>query len=163
MKTDIWADGGRVRLYLSALLRVPSFDLHNQVSWFENTGNAQTGNWSQRYIGKSPGMHRLRGAYACILTSLLLNGFLAAGHFTSKDKVQIIAVPIIVKSGDYTSPAPVIIYTAPESPKDTKDEEGWPHQVVFEQFRLVHEVTGEMRMACADAHRLTLEPQLFLA
>ena len=89
--------------------------------------------------------------------------FVAAGHFTLKDKVQIIAVPIVIKSCDFTSPAPVIIYTAPDSPKDTKDEEGWPHHIASEQFRLVHEVTGEMHLACAGEHLLTLEPQLFLA
>ena len=40
---DIWPDGGR-------------------VSWFANTGNLQSGRtWERRYIGRFPGMHRLKG------------------------------------------------------------------------------------------------------
>jgi aldos-2-ulose dehydratase len=40
---DIWADGGR-------------------VSWYENYGSRKyKGHWKRRYIGRSPGMHRLKG------------------------------------------------------------------------------------------------------
>jgi aldos-2-ulose dehydratase len=41
---DIWPQGGR-------------------VSWYENVGDLNsTEQWKRRYIGKSPGMHRLKGA-----------------------------------------------------------------------------------------------------
>ncbi|KAI0760588.1 hypothetical protein C8Q74DRAFT_1319566 [Fomes fomentarius] len=105
----IWPEGGR-------------------VSWFENTGDPNTANWKQRYIGRSPGMHRLR-----------------SGHFTTKDKVQIIAVPIVVKSSDLTTPPPVIIYTAPDDPTSPEQDgdKGWEESIPYPStFRLVHEVTG---------------------
>ncbi|THH03890.1 hypothetical protein EW145_g5922 [Phellinidium pouzarii] len=105
---DIWADGGR-------------------VSWFENTGDVNNTNWERRFIGKSPGMHRLR-----------------IGHFTTRDSIQIIAVPIVIESRNLSDPAPVIIYTAPNNPTrriDSDNSEGWPHEVAFaNSFRLVHEV-----------------------
>jgi len=69
-----------------------------------------------------------------------------AGHFTRKDRLQVIAVPIIVGSKDLTTPAPVIIYTAPENPLHAPvgdDYEGWETEVPFpDTFVLVHEVTG---------------------
>ncbi|KAK7040714.1 hypothetical protein VNI00_009620 [Paramarasmius palmivorus] len=101
---DIWPDGGR-------------------VSWFENEGDVGKENWTRRYIGQSPGMHRLK-----------------TGHFTTRDHIQVIAVPIVIKSGDLTSPAPVIIYTAPDNPKDLPADRGWNSAVAFKTFRLVHEV-----------------------
>ncbi|TFK62264.1 hypothetical protein BDN72DRAFT_890043 [Pluteus cervinus] len=105
---DIWPDGGR-------------------VSWFENTGDTDNAHWKRRFIGKSPGMHRLK-----------------AGHFTRTDKVQIVAVPIVIQSSDLTSPAPVIIYTAPDDPLASPpddDSVGWLNETPFpDSFRLVHEV-----------------------
>ncbi|EIN03466.1 hypothetical protein PUNSTDRAFT_128760 [Punctularia strigosozonata HHB-11173 SS5] len=103
---DIWSDGGR-------------------VSWFENTGDYNREVWTQRYIGRSPGMHRLK-----------------TGHFTTSNAVQIIAVPIVIKSGDFESPAPVIIYTAPPDPRSPQVDGGWPNEIAFKDtFRLVHEIT----------------------
>jgi aldos-2-ulose dehydratase len=90
-----------------------------RVSWLENPGDA-TGNWVRHTIGNSPGMHRLR-----------------AGHFTRKDRVQIAAVPIVIASSDLTTAAPVIIFTAPENPKDTHGD--WPSEIVWKRH-LVHEV-----------------------
>ena len=94
-------------------------DNGGRVSWLENPGNAN-GNWVRRTIGNSPGMHRLK-----------------AGHFTRKDRIQIVAVPIIVSSSNLTTPAPVIIFTAPEDPKTAQGD--WPSEVVW-QRHLVHEV-----------------------
>lgn len=90
-----------------------------RVSWLENPGDG-SGNWTMRTIGNSPGMHRLK-----------------AGHFTRKDRIQIVAVPIIVASSDLTTPAPIIIFTAPDDPKGTTDH--WPSEVVWERH-IVHEV-----------------------
>ena len=75
--------------------------------------------------------------------------FLLAGHFTRKDRIQVIAVPIIVASGALTTPAPVIIYTAPKNPLDAPVDDdcmGWETEVPFpDTFVLVHEVTGTLR------------------
>ncbi|KIJ51186.1 hypothetical protein M422DRAFT_58813 [Sphaerobolus stellatus SS14] len=99
-----------------------------RVSWFENTGDRKCNvHWKRRYIGQSPGMHRFK-----------------VGHFSTTSKLQIVAVPIIVKSKDLTTPAPVIIWTAPDDPCDAPvddDSKGWPKEVPFPStFRLVHEV-----------------------
>ncbi|KLO04679.1 hypothetical protein SCHPADRAFT_840363, partial [Schizopora paradoxa] len=59
--------------------------------------------------------------------------------FTRNDQVQIIAVPIIIKSADLTSPTDVLIYTAPK-PGDVTSAKDWDHEVAFNSFRLVHEV-----------------------
>lgn len=90
-----------------------------RVNWLENPGD-NSGNWKIRRIGNSPAMHRLK-----------------AGHFTRKDRVQIVAVPIITKSSDLSTPAPVIIYTAPADPKTHQGD--WPSETVWTRL-LVHEV-----------------------
>jgi hypothetical protein len=79
--------------------------------------------------------------------NLLLNQAISlAGHFTRKDRIQVIAVPIVVASKDLTTPAPVIIYTAPENPLSAPvddDSKGWEMEVPFpDTFVLIHEVTG---------------------
>ena len=67
--------------------------------------------------------------------NLLLNQAISsAGHFTPKDRIQIIAVPTMVASKDLTTPAPVIIYTAPEHPLNApvdNDSKGWETEVPF--------------------------------
>ena len=80
---------------------------------------------------------------------LLLNQTISlAGHFTRKDRIQVIAVPIIVASKDLTTPAPIIIYTAPEHPLNApvdNDSKGWESEVPFpDTFVLIHEVTGTL-------------------
>ncbi|KAJ3982175.1 hypothetical protein F5890DRAFT_408747 [Lentinula detonsa] len=100
---DLWMDGGR-------------------IVWLQNPGNSKTGNWRQRFIGRSPSMHRVK-----------------AGHFTTRDRVQVAGFPIIVRAGDRTSPAPVVIYTAPEDPEN--DNQVWDEEIAFpDSFRLVHDV-----------------------
>ncbi|RDX48488.1 hypothetical protein OH76DRAFT_1483853 [Lentinus brumalis] len=104
---DIWPGGGGVH-------------------WYENTGDPTKSNWVGRYIGRSPGMHRIR-----------------TGHFTTKDKVQVFAAPIVVKSDDFTTPAPMIVWTAPDDPRaaDQDEGQGWEESVAFpDTFRLVHEI-----------------------
>ncbi|KAF9265019.1 complex of bifunctional Aldos-2-Ulose dehydratase with the reaction intermediate Ascopyrone M [Marasmius fiardii PR-910] len=92
-----------------------------RVNWLENTGDPNKSNWPMRTIGQSPGMHRLK-----------------VGYFTRKDRLQICAVPIVVKSSDLTTPAPVIIFTAPDDPKNAIS--GWPSEVIAKKH-LVHEVS----------------------
>ncbi|KAK7676342.1 hypothetical protein QCA50_020683 [Cerrena zonata] len=91
-----------------------------RVSWLENTGDINASNWKRHTIGSSPGMHRI-----------------GVGHFTRKDRIQICAVPIVVKSSDFTTPAPVIIYTQPDHPKNSFDL--WPAECVMTRT-LVHEL-----------------------
>ena len=92
-----------------------------RVSWLENTGDPKHANWTRRTIGHSPGIHRLK-----------------AGHFTRTDRVQICAMPIIVKSSDLETPAPVIIFTAPNDPRNAQGD--W-HSEIVTRALLVHEVT----------------------
>jgi hypothetical protein len=63
------------------------------------------------------------------------------------------AVPIVIASSDYESPAPVLIYTVPDKPLE-EHENGWPHELAFgkNMFRLVHEVTGKLTPAVC--HRI---------
>ncbi|CAL1708583.1 unnamed protein product [Somion occarium] len=91
-----------------------------RVSWLENTGDTNAENWTRRTMGASPGMHRLK-----------------AGHFTRTDRVQICAAPIVVKSSDLTTPAPIIIFTAPDDPKST--HANWS-PVFITELHLVHEI-----------------------
>ncbi|SJL07214.1 related to Aldos-2-ulose dehydratase [Armillaria ostoyae] len=101
MDDDIWPDGGRIQ-------------------WFENPGDPNKEHWKPRYIGQSPGMHRIR-----------------VGHFTQKDVVQIAALPVITRSGDFDTPVPVIIYTKPDDPRSASK---WEKDIPFDNlFRVVHE------------------------
>ncbi|KAJ3755614.1 hypothetical protein EV360DRAFT_85751 [Lentinula raphanica] len=40
-----------------------------------------------------------------------------AGHFTTRDRLQVAGFPVIVRAGDRTSPALVVVYIAPEFPE----------------------------------------------
>ena len=126
---DIWPDGGR-------------------VSWLQNDGSLDWTAWRRRYICKSPGMHRIKGVYLFWCRLLLTQTIFLAGHFTRKDRLQIIAVPIIVASGDLNTPIPIIICTAPENPLAAPvndDTRGWEITIPFpNKFVLVHEVTGTL-------------------
>ncbi|KAG8729332.1 hypothetical protein FRC12_021050 [Ceratobasidium sp. 428] len=93
------------------------------VTLFVNPGDREQGNWVQKHIGKFPAMHRLK-----------------TGYFTQKKHVEIMALPIMIKSGDRESPAPVIIYKPTEW-----DSEGVPSKwddirPLNDTFRLIHEV-----------------------
>ncbi len=127
--TDIWKDGGR-------------------VNWYENPGSlAETAHWKRRFIGKSPGMHRVKGNK--LTFSNLIHGnnssLGAAGHFTRTDKFQVAAVPIVIAHNDFENPAPIIIYTPPDNPSSQPvddDTVGWPSTVAG-HFLVVHEVFGK--------------------
>lgn len=96
-----------------------------RVQWLRNPGSGEPGPyWEARHIGNSTGMHRLQ-----------------AGHFTSHDITQILALPIIAASGDLTSAAPVILYTPVYGECPGKGPESWVTAILFQsQFRLIHDV-----------------------
>ncbi|KAK0503732.1 hypothetical protein EDD18DRAFT_1456907 [Armillaria luteobubalina] len=99
---ELWPDGGRIQ-------------------WFENIGDPNREQWQPRYVGRSPGMHRLR-----------------VGHFTRTDVIQIVALPDITKSSDLDIPVPVITYTKPGDPMSPSE---WEKDVPFNSnFRVVYEV-----------------------
>ncbi|KAJ7813859.1 hypothetical protein B0H14DRAFT_3112035 [Mycena olivaceomarginata] len=56
-----------------------------------------------------------------------------SGHFTETDHFQVMGLPIIPKSSDLTSPAPIIIYT-PAYGEDPSQNIAFPSQ-----FRLIHD------------------------
>ncbi len=56
------------------------------------------------------------------------------------DRIQIMAIPIVVKSKDLTSPTDVLIYSSP--PQNNVGGGVWNCEVAFSCFRLVHEVVG---------------------
>ncbi|KAK0487208.1 hypothetical protein IW261DRAFT_1652792 [Armillaria novae-zelandiae] len=101
---ELWPEGGRIQ-------------------WFENIGDPSKEQWQRRYIGQSPGMHRLR-----------------VGHFTRTDVIQIVALPVITRSSDLDTPVPVIIYTKPDDPMSVPAPV-WEKVIPFNSnFRVVHEV-----------------------
>ena len=91
-----------------------------RLSWLENTGDPNMENWTRYTIGSSPGMHRI-----------------AAGHFTRKDRVQVCSAPILAKSSNFDTPAPITIYTAPDTPNKT--HEFWPAEIAAMKT-LTHEI-----------------------
>ncbi|KAI0031185.1 hypothetical protein K488DRAFT_79220 [Vararia minispora EC-137] len=98
-----------------------------RVQWLKNPGErTQTPFWEAKRIGNSTGMHRL---------------VLFAGHFTRHDVVQIMGLPIIARSGDFNSPAPVIIFTPRYGLDKSKGPISWETSTVFDsQFRMIHDV-----------------------
>ncbi|KAG8690323.1 hypothetical protein FRC11_012400 [Ceratobasidium sp. 423] len=94
------------------------------VSYLKNPGNKKsTALWEAREVGRFPSMHRLK-----------------TGHFTQKEHLEIIALPIMLKTSDRQSPAPMIIYTPTKF-----DDDGAPSQWVEsrannDNFRLIHDV-----------------------
>ncbi|KAK0222088.1 hypothetical protein IW262DRAFT_1460408 [Armillaria fumosa] len=100
---ELWPDGGRIQ-------------------WFENVEDPSKEQWQPRYVGQSPGMHRLS----------------RVGHFTRTDVIQIVALPVITKSSDLDTLVPVIIYTKPDDPMSASE---WEKEIPFNSnFRVVHEV-----------------------
>ncbi|KAI0084960.1 hypothetical protein BDY19DRAFT_987261 [Irpex rosettiformis] len=92
-----------------------------RVQWLRNPGDRTSQSfWKAQKIGNST---------AC--------------HFTTASVVQVLAFPIIPKSSDLTSPAPVIVFT-PEY-ADIKDKSPGPktwksHNAYPDHFRMIHDV-----------------------
>ncbi len=69
--------------------------------------------------------------------------YILACHFTTKDVVQVVAFPIIPKSSDLTSPAPVVVFTPEYANINDKSigPKSWNKHVAYpDQFRLIHDV-----------------------
>ncbi|KAG6867365.1 hypothetical protein C0993_003837 [Termitomyces sp. T159_Od127] len=63
-----------------------------------------------------------------------------AGHFTTSDQIQVLALPIIPKSSDLTSPAPVLVFTPVYGSDTTQGPTSWNKDVAFDSdFRLIHD------------------------
>jgi len=93
------------------------------VSLLINPGNKKKANWEIKHVGKFPAMHRLK-----------------TGYFTQKKHVEIMALPIMIKSGDRESPAPVIIYTPTEWDSNKIPSKWQETRPLDGTFRLIHEV-----------------------
>ncbi|KAG9093442.1 hypothetical protein FS749_014371 [Ceratobasidium sp. UAMH 11750] len=65
---------------------------------------------------------------------------LKTGYFTQKKILEIMALPIVVRSGDRETPAPVTIYTPIEWDKDGTPSKWETHRPLDCVFRLIHDV-----------------------
>jgi hypothetical protein len=64
-----------------------------------------------------------------------------AGHFTTSEHIQVIGLPIISKSGDLNSPAPILVFTPVYGVDTSKGPQDWKKEVAFkDDFRLIHDV-----------------------
>ncbi|EPQ54179.1 hypothetical protein GLOTRDRAFT_139544 [Gloeophyllum trabeum ATCC 11539] len=96
-----------------------------RVQWLRNPGDRlHKGDWTPGRIGNSTGMHRLK-----------------VGHFTTRDQLQVMAIPIISKSGDLESSVPVLLYTPCYDSVASDGPTSWAKEVPFlGEFRLIHDI-----------------------
>ncbi|KAI0316808.1 hypothetical protein OF83DRAFT_1172533, partial [Amylostereum chailletii] len=96
-----------------------------RIQWLKNPGQRSSQPfWKANKIGNSTGMHRLQ-----------------AGHFTQSDVVQVMGLPIISKSSDLQSPAPILIFTPVYNSDKSQGPTSWTKETAFaSQFRLIHDV-----------------------
>lgn len=74
------------------------------------------------------------------LATLLLNTCLLVGHFTTSKHIQVLALPIIPRSSDLTSPAPVLVFTPVYGSDPAQGPTSWNKDVAFDsEFRLIHD------------------------
>lgn len=86
-----------------------------------NSGGVIGDNWDKVFVGRVAGTHRVR-----------------FGHFTRKDRLQVLALPIAGRDGDPFSVIPVTLFTAPEHPHETSD---WELTVIDdEHIRVAHDL-----------------------
>ncbi|WP_321363771.1 VCBS repeat-containing protein [uncultured Celeribacter sp.] len=93
-----------------------------RIDWLENPGLSGTPEtlWKRHYVGQSPATHRVR-----------------VGHFTRRDKIQILGFPIVSQSGMH-SLLDITLYTQPD---DITSDEPWSSEVVCNnKFRFIHGV-----------------------
>ncbi|KAL0575873.1 hypothetical protein V5O48_006095 [Marasmius crinis-equi] len=66
---------------------------------------------------------------------------LKVGHFTTRDVLQIMAIPVILKSNDKTSPAPIIVFAPDKKSKASFGPTSWGKDAPFSnEFRLIHDI-----------------------
>jgi hypothetical protein len=99
-----------------------------KIDWIENPGKNLPGNqrWKRHYIGKTPGMHRLR-----------------AGYFTQNKKLEILGFPIITAENTHGL-LPVVLFTQPD---DVMAVDEWPMTTVDDSnFRMIHGAEKKARL-----------------
>ncbi|KAG8745036.1 hypothetical protein FRC10_009010 [Ceratobasidium sp. 414] len=112
------------------------------VSYLKNPGNASTPFWHKTEIGRFPAMHRLTHVNLAPTWSFAASRLMAsiAGYFTQDKYLEVMALPIMIKSKDRESPAPVIIYTPCEWEEDETPKKWQTFQPLDDTFRLIHDV-----------------------
>ncbi|KAJ6503795.1 hypothetical protein C8R45DRAFT_1185748 [Mycena sanguinolenta] len=97
-----------------------------RLQWLQNPGDRDAQPyWTEHHIGNSTGMHRY---------------YSVPGHFTETDHFQVMGLPIIPKSSDLTSPAPIIIYTPAYGEDPSQGPQSWSENIAFHsEFRLIHD------------------------
>ncbi|PVF95724.1 hypothetical protein CPB86DRAFT_787734 [Serendipita vermifera] len=101
-----------------------------RVLWLRNPGVSDSNQpiWKFKKIGNATAMHRL-------VESPIV------GHFTTKEHVQVLGIPVIAKSSDRASPAPVMLYTPKYDEDKSKGPVSWTEKNIFpDNFRLIHDV-----------------------
>lgn len=89
-----------------------------KISWLRNPGET-VGEWEVYHIGDLVATHRLQ-----------------LGHFTTKDELELLAVPVVGSAG-VESPVPITLYSKPE---DVLTANEWPSEIVDESFHIIHGV-----------------------
>ncbi|KAF7982633.1 hypothetical protein HWV62_27061 [Athelia sp. TMB] len=87
-----------------------------RIQWLRNPGKKDSSEpyWEPHVIGNS-----------------------TAGHFSTRNQIQVMGLPIMASSNNHISPAPVTVYTAPNPPFL---QGMWSEDIAFPtQFRLIHE------------------------
>ncbi|KAH7098726.1 hypothetical protein BKA62DRAFT_622263 [Auriculariales sp. MPI-PUGE-AT-0066] len=113
-----------------------------RVIWLKNPCTSQNPDpigqpfWEQHEIGFSTGMHRQVHMFSFVKTCLQF----AVGHFSRTDVLQVMGCPIIARSGDFTSPAPVLLFTPTYEPPNP-DPQSWREEIPYpDSFRLIHDM-----------------------
>ena len=92
-----------------------------KIDWLKNPCDPD-GEWKRHYIGRATSMHRLR-----------------VGYFTQKDKLEVLALPIVGRPNDVHSIVPVKLFTQPE---DLENAPQW-HEHIIDQgnYHVIHGVS----------------------
>ncbi|KAG6902174.1 hypothetical protein C0995_003456 [Termitomyces sp. Mi166 len=111
-------------LHFTSILWDAATNNGGRIRWLRNPGVRDSPQaWEAHDIGNSTGMHRI-----------------AAGHFTTSDQTQVLALPIIPRSSDLTSPAPILVFTPVYGSDPTQGPTSWNEDVAFDsEFRLIHD------------------------
>jgi hypothetical protein len=89
-----------------------------KISWLRNPGNKKL-EWQKYHIGDLVATHRLH-----------------LGHLTTKDNLELLALPVVGSSG-VDSPVPITLYTKPQ---DVLNANKWDSKVVDRSFHVIHGV-----------------------
>ncbi|KAJ7021157.1 hypothetical protein C8F04DRAFT_1013557 [Mycena alexandri] len=103
-----------------------------RLQWLRNPGDRDAQPyWTEHHIGNSTGMHRQPPLNLC---SYLV------GHFTQTERIQVMGLPVISRSGDRTSPTPILVYTPIYGSNVSEGPQSWEEEIPFpSQFRIIHD------------------------